>query len=305
MLLGLLLGVTVWPSPGCREDQVRRKRLSEKLFWLGRDYYGKAINARSQAAQEKFLEEAFSNLRKAIRADQKNYLARNMLGFLYLQRADRELGMVQVAQCLKGVDGREGRKRADSLFEMAKKEFKKVTSVSSTCTNSWLGRVSVAMHFEQYAEAVRLCRKVLDIMSSSSPKPSCSSQGDRAVAWANLGWARFKLGETAQAENALKRALFLAPKLYLARYWLGRVLFARKRYAEAAKELSRTTKEFGLPQAAFEYLGLSLARQGRKKEAAEALAACIQVAPRSCAADECRKYQKLMVGSSGRQGAGS
>ncbi len=301
----VLVGIAVSSLAACPSNDGHKRRLSEKLYWLGRDYYGKAVQARNEAAREKFFDEALTNLKKAVRANEKNFLARNLLGYLYLQRADRELGMVEVAQCLRGEDGREGRRRADLLFNLAGKQFRLVTKAEPGCTNSWLGRINVAMHFERYAEAAALCKKVLDQMSSSSPKPSCSSQGDRAVAWANLGWARFKLGKAAQAETSLKRALFLAPKLFLARYWLGRVLFARKRYAEAVEELSRTTREFGLPQAAFEYLGLSYARLGRKAEAAKALERCIRLAPRSCAAEECRKYRRLMVGSAGRQGAGS
>jgi len=280
---------------GCSETTTNA-RFSKKLYWLGQDYYSKALKAKTQAERNKFLDEALANLKRAVKQNPKNYLARNLLGYLYLNRADRELGLVEVAQCVKGPDSSENRRSADQLFHMAEKQFRSVTRIERRCTNAWLGLVSVSMHFEQYDKAIALARKVIDLMVTEPVKPSCSSPGDKAVAWANMGWAKFRKRKVQTALKDLKQALFLAPKLYLARYWLGRVWYSLGHYAEAVRELRITVRRFGLPQAAFQYLGLAYLRIGRKADALAAMQGCLKLAPASCAAQECHRYVKLMTG---------
>ncbi|MCD6499896.1 MAG: tetratricopeptide repeat protein [Deltaproteobacteria bacterium] len=292
--MSIYAALTLWVA-GC-SDGTTNVRYSKKLYWLGQDYYSKALKAKTQAERTKFLDEALSNLKRAVHQNPKNYLARNLLGYLYLNRADLELGLVEVAQCIKGPDSTESRHSADQLFHMAKEQFVAVTHIERRCTNAWLGLVSISMHFERYDEAIALSRKVIDLMVTEPVKTSCSSQGDKAVAWANMGWATFRKRKPQTALKNLKQALFLAPKLYLARYWLGRVWYNLGHYAEAVRELRRTTRRFGLPQAAFQYLGLAYLRIGRKADALVAMQQCLKLAPASCAAQECRRYVKLMTG---------
>lgn len=281
---------------GCPKDDGRKRRLSKKLYWLGRDYYRRAVKAQKAEAKKKFLDEAFVHLKKAAKNDKRNYQARNLLGYIYLHKADRELGTIEVGQCLRGADAREGHRAADFLSKLAKKEFAGVVEVEPKCTSAWLGLVNVAMHFKNYEKAVKLGRKVIDTLLAGGIKSECSSPGDKAVAWANIGWANFHRGKLVKASKSLRQALFLAPKFYLAHYWLGRVYYAQQRYEEAVKELLFTVRSFGLPQAAHQYLGLAQLKQGRNKAARAAFRRCVQLASRSCTAQECKRYLKVMLG---------
>lgn len=279
---------------GCPSGAGKNKSLSKKLYWLGQDYYERSTKAKSAAAKEKFLEESLVQLRKSVKNDSGNFLARNLLGYIYLQKADQELGMSEVAQCLKGENARESRANAEKLFKMAEENFAAVVSLEPKCTSSLLGLANVAMFFKQYEKAIKHARNVINTLLEGGVKTSCSSPGDKAVAWANIGWAHFHLGSKIKASKNLRQALFLAPKFYLAHYWLGRILYSEKRYEDALKEFEMTVREFGLPQAAHQYLGLARLKLGRKSEARSAFLRCVKLAPKSCTAEECRRYLAVM-----------
>ena len=292
---GLLVGAALMMLvSGCPTGTKRNPRLSKKLYWLGRNYYERAAKAKTAPAKSKFLEEALVQLKKSVKHDKKNYLSRNLLGYLYLQKADQELGITEVGQCLRGEEGKENRKNAELLFRKAREHFQAVVKLEPKCTNSLLGLTNVAMYFKEYEKAIGYARKVINTLLEGGVKASCSSPGDKAVAWANIGWAHFNLGSKVRASKNLRQALFLAPKFYLAHYWLGRVLYAQSRYEEALKEFEMTVKEFGLPQSAHQYLGLTKLKMGRKQGARRAFLLCVKVAPNSCTAKECRRYLKVM-----------
>ena len=291
----------VWTA--CPSKQ-RNPRLSKKLYWLGQDYYVKAMKQRNLAKRDSFMDEAFENTKKAVRADPGNYKAWNLLGYLYLYKADQELGLVEVAQCLPEGEGQDARARADALFRLAEKAFHAALRKHRYCTNPMLGVVSVLLHFKKYEEAVRRCKQVVEILSSGRADPTCSNHGDKAVALGNMGWAYYNLRRYVLAERSLRQALVLAPKFYLGRYWLGRLLYETGRTKEAVEQLRRTVTEFGLPQAAWQYYGLALAKAGRSDEARKAFRRCVDFAPRSCAAKECRRYLKLLSSPGGRASGG-
>ncbi len=280
---------------GACPTRQRRPRLSMKLYWLGQDYYTKAMKTREPGKRQNFLLEAFVNLKKAVKADPANYRAHNLLGYLYLQKADQEMGLVEVAQCLEGEAALDGKKRADELFQLARRSFDKALAGHRACTNAKLGLVSVMLHFKKYEAAIRACKDIVEALTTGRADPSCSSKADKAVALGNMGWAYYNLRRYVLAERALRQALTLTPKFYLARYWLGRLLYDRARHEEAVAELGRTVKEFGLPQMAWRYYGLALAKLGRQDEARRALGRCVEFAPRSCTARECRRYLRLLA----------
>jgi tetratricopeptide (TPR) repeat protein len=269
--------------------------LSKKLYWLGRNYYRRAAKAKESGAKSKFLDEAFVNLKKSVKNNKKNYKARTLLGYIYLQKADQELGMAEVSQCLRGDDGKESRSAADTLSKRAREQFEAAVEAEPKCTSSWLGLVNVAMHFNEYEKAIKLGRKVIDTLLAGGIKADCSSAGDKAVAWANMGWAHFHKRRLVRASKNLRQALFLAPKFCLAHYWLGRVLYAQGKHEEAARELEYTARTFGLPQAAHQYLGLAKLKLGEKQSARAAFRRCVRLAPNSCTAEECKRYLRVMV----------
>ncbi len=294
-----LLALATLTLGGCPTRQ-RRPRLSMKLYWLGQDYYAKATKARDPGKRQNFLLEAFVNVKKAVKADQTNYRAQNLLGYLYLQKADQEQGLLEVAQCLQGPAAQESRHRVDELFHLAQTAFRRALAGHRVCTSARLGLVNVMLHFKEYEDAAKACQAIVEALTTGRVDPSCSNKADKAVALGNLGWAYYNLRRYVLAERSLRQALTLAPKFYLARYWLGRLLYERGRHKAALVELERTVKEFGLPQVAWRYYGLALAKLGRLEEARRALGRCVEFAPRSCAAQDCRRYLRLLAVRKGR-----
>ncbi len=281
-------------SGGCPSSRTINPRLSRNLYHLGQDYYERAVKAKTPAEKDRFLEESLVQLRNSVKHDPQNYLARNLLGYLYLQRADQELGMSEVSQCLRGEDAEETRANAVKLFKMAEEQFRGVVDIEPKCTNSWLGLTNTAMFFNSYELAIKHARKVINTLIEGGVESACSSPGDQAVAWANIGWAHFQMGDKIRASKNLRQAIFLAPKFYLAHYWMGRVHYSENRYEDAFKEFEMTAREFGLPQAVHQYLGLTKLKLGRKEGARKAFLRCVELAPRSCTAEECHRYLKIM-----------
>ena len=276
--------------PGCPNGPERRPRLSRKLYYLGQDYYNKAFKAKNKQAKDRYVREAMSQLKKSVKYDPVNFLARNLLGYLYLHQADQELGLVEVAQCLKGEEAAQTRQDADKLFRMAQTQFKKVVKQEPKCTNAWLGLANISMHFAEYQKAIEFGRKVVNTLLMGSVKAGCSTRGDKAVAWGNIGWAFFHLGKLIKASKNLRQAVFLQPKFHLGRYWLGRVYYTLGRHEAARKELAAVVTKFGLPQAAFQYLALTLLKLKQREAARDVLQRCVKLAPASCTAQQCKKY---------------
>lgn len=290
----IVLAVCLIIVSGCPNGSNRNPRLSQKLYWLGQDYYNRAVKSRNKTEKDNFVRESMTHLERAVKRDGSNYLARNLLGYLLLHRADEELGMIQVAQCLKGEDATQAKKDADIVFRKAEAQFRKTVKLEPRCTNAWLGLANISMHFGDYSNAIKHARKVINTLLTGTVKTGCSSPGDKAVAWGNIGWAFFFLGDLVKASKNLRQAIFLQPKFYLGHYWLGRVHYARGEHEEALKALSLVVQQFGLPQAAHQYLGLVLLKLGRRQEAESSFRRCVKLAERSCTAEECRQYLKMI-----------
>ena len=106
-------------------------------------------------------------------------------------------------------------------------------------------------------------------------------------------------GKLLRAAKNPKQAVFSERRFCPGHYWLGRVEFAQKKYASAAKNFGKAleccVKEKLAPiQAALLYQGMALVRIGQQQQALAAFEKCVKQAPRSCVAVRCGKTLKTV-----------
>lgn len=100
-------------------------------------------------------------------------------------------------------------------------------------------------------------------------------------AWSNLAVARFMEKDYPKAEEALRRAIKLAPKDAVSRELLSIVLYQQKKFFEAEAEARAAIKHDGRSVGAHRALAMSLASQGRMSQAREVIMVGLELDPRN------------------------
>jgi len=115
------------------------------------------------------------------------------------------------------------------------------------------------------------------------------------VARANLGWAYFQKREVQAAWKELHEAVAHAPGFCVGRYRLAKVYVARDELDRAAEELDAVTGSAHCPiQEAFLLGGMVQQKRRETAKAQSLFARCVQLAPRSCMAAECKGYAEMV-----------
>jgi Tfp pilus assembly protein PilF len=163
---------------------------------------------------------ALGALQEAVSLDPSRAIYRDTLGVLLLELGSLDQAIVQLSKAVE-VDPR----LADAHFHLG-------TALAEA---------------RRWEDAVPAYRRAVALPSLTVPD----------YAYQNLGLALFHVRKYAEAEQALRFALSLDPKLQAAHYNLGLVLTAQKR-PEEAKESFRRARQLGpdspFGQAAFERL---------------------------------------------------
>jgi Tfp pilus assembly protein PilF len=112
------------------------------------------------------------------------------------------------------------------------------------------------------------------------------------VAQGNLGWAYFEKHDFARASKALRQALFEQPKFCVGRYRLAKVYYEQQDWDQAATELEHVTGDKSCPiQEAYHLAGMVALRRDDRDRARQLFARCVELAPHSCLASECKLAQ--------------
>jgi tetratricopeptide (TPR) repeat protein len=208
-----------------------------------------------------------------------------------MYKGQKSVEEMDVFQCVKGAEAAAFRKDADSLMKKALDHFGRAYKLRKDSRIA-LNLSTVHLYFKRYAEAESFARCALSDIAYQTPH----------LARSNIGRAQFHRGRLVGALRNLKQAVFREVRFCPGHYWLGRVVFAQKKYASAAKIFGKAleccVKEKIAPiQAALLYHGMSLARIGKRQEALAALEKCVKQAPKSCIAARCKKSLKTASGS--------
>ncbi|HTE51723.1 MAG TPA: tetratricopeptide repeat protein [Kofleriaceae bacterium] len=264
--LGLITVVgPACPRPGGAGDT---KRSGTRLD-LAKDYLGRGQ-----------LEASEGEARKALEFDADNVEAYNVLGLVEFLRAARNFNLLEVDDCLTGVDAEALRLEMDEDLARADKQFARAVEIDPEYGEAWANRGLVAFHLDDYPTSARYLLEAL-----SHPQRLVNI----GLARAHLGWAYFHEKDMARAAKELRQAEQFNRGMCVAKYRLGRVYFARKEWNKALEQFQAISADLSCPmQEAQLYLLETYRALGASDPLAGVQKRCIEMAPKSCVAARCR-----------------
>jgi tetratricopeptide (TPR) repeat protein len=227
------------------------------------------------------LEAAAKECQRSLAHHPGNERAHNTLGLIAILRALALQKVLEVDDCLTGVDAEGLRKELDGHLFAADEHFDAAVKAAADYGEAQHNRGTVALLLDDPNAAVRHFEEAL----ANSPRLESVP-----VTRAGLGWAFFLQGKHPQAAAELRKAVSFQPGLCLAEYRLARVYFARKEWENALQQLEAVVAQAELCpiQEAHLYLMKTYSELGLYANLARVLESCLAIAPRSCVAAQCR-----------------
>jgi type IV pilus assembly protein PilF len=253
----------------CARGGARDPKRSANRVELAKDYLGRGD-----------LEQAESEAERALAYDASNVEAENVLGLVEYLRALKNHRLLEIDDCLTGVDAEALRTELDDFLARADRHFAKAIEIKPEFGEAWANRGSVALLLEDYQPGSQHLERAL-----SYPHALLNIGLTRA----NLGWAYFHQSRHAQAAKELRQAEQFNPGMCVAKYRLGRVYFARKEWNKALEQFQTVANNKECPmQEAHLYLLRTYRELGMRDAVSAEQARCVEMAPRSCIAAQCR-----------------
>lgn len=281
LVLGMAAG---WLCSCQTPSQDKNVSLSHTHFLLGDDYLRK-----------KMPSEARRELLKAIELNAENKDAHQLLGILFFLEAIQKINILERERCLKGEAATEQRQEITADFHRSEEHLRIVIALSkreNRIESEALNYLAnIAIHFKRYEEAISFSQEALGNILYSA----------RHVALGTLGWVYYKKGDLKNAARELRQAVYHEPRFCIGRYRLAKVYYDQKQFEAAFDELELVVKEKGCPiQEALELMGLVCLKVSPKHveqtscDARYYFTECYHLHPKSCVAENCRQYEKLL-----------
>ncbi len=226
------------------------------------------------------FEAAESESDKAIGYLSTNEEAYDVRGLSKFLRAVEANQLLEVNDCLTGIDAEVLRKKYDGFLTAADADFAKAAELAPDYGEAFANRGIVATLSGDSDAAIKYLTHALE-------EPARLI--DIGIVRSNLGWAYFKKGDMVQAAAELLSAVQYHPHLCVPTYRLGRVYFERKEWEKAAEQFQDVSDQPACgSQEARLYLMKTRIEQGLTAEARAARDACLSTSPKSCIAAQCR-----------------
>jgi Tfp pilus assembly protein PilF len=230
--------------------------------------------------QKNELEAAETEANKSIAFLSTNDEAYNIRGLVHFLRGMGAFRLIEIDDCLTGLDAEALRTDMDQHFAKAEADWKKAVELSPDYGEAWSNRGVVANLMGEPDRATEMLSTAL-----SHPARLVNPGLTRA----HLGWSYFHQGQHVNAAKELRQALQFQPHMCVATYRLGRVYFAREEWEKAAEQFQDVSDQPACQlQEASLYLMKARLQQGLVDDARIARDACLTLSPRSCAAAQCR-----------------
>lgn len=251
----------------CGGQQIDRKRSATRLE-LGKDFL-----------QHGKLDAAEQEARRSLDYDPSNERAHNVLGLIDLLRGMRNFRLLEVDDCLTGVDAQALRRELNQQLTKAEGHFAQAVKLAPDYGEAWSNRGVVAIHLHQHDRAVKYFTEALQY-------PNRLLNIALTRGW--LGWAYFQKKDYPSAAKELLQSLQFQPKMCVSTYRLGRVYFANKEWNKALEKFREVASQPKCPiQEAHLYLMKTFIQLGTGNLDG-ARDACVRLAPKSCVAVRCR-----------------
>jgi type IV pilus assembly protein PilF len=270
----LLAGLTTLVLSACASRQKADPDQAQIRYQLAVGYF-----------RDGRIEPAIDELEKSLKADPDNADAYNMLGIIALKQGHDYLMQLESAACLKGRDAEVVREDAVRKFRDAEESLQKAVGLRADLSTAWNNLSVAALHLHEWDQAISAARTALKDATYSEPE----------AARANLGWAYFQKRDLLNAWKELHEVVARAPGYCVGRYRLAKVYLERSEIESAAEHVDAVVANKQCPiQEAYLLAGLVHGRRKERDRARSLFERCIGLAPRSCVADECRRYAQLI-----------
>jgi Tfp pilus assembly protein PilF len=262
-------------TAGCATAPERNPEQAQIQYQLAWGYY-----------QNRRVEAALEELSKALKADPENAEVYNLLGIIALNQGHDYTMQAETVSCLKGKDGEAVRADALRRFRQAEESFRKAVTFNPEHSAAWNNLAVAALQQRDWERAITAAGNALKNVTYKEPE----------MARANLGWAHYQKKDLQHAWKELHEAVSRAPGFCVGRYRLAKVHVDRGETDIAAEQVDAVIQDKRCPRFQEAYLLAGLVHERRKdREGAKALFdQCVQLAPRSCLAEECTRYAQLI-----------
>jgi type IV pilus assembly protein PilF len=236
--------------------------------------------------QNQRIEAAIEELQKALEADPQNAEAYNMLGLISLKQAHDYAAQAENFSCLKGADERSIRLEENKKLHEAEGHFHKAVALKPAYPEAWNNLSAVSLLLQTWDQAIQAAENALKDPTYTAP----------IYARANLGWAYFHKKDLQNAWKELHESVARAPTFCVGRYRLAKVYTERgeiEQAIDAITPLIADGKRCPI-QEAFLLAGLLNERRKDSEKARELFKTCADMSPRSCVAQECRRYAQMI-----------
>lgn len=229
-------------------------------------------------------EDAKIQIDRALREDPQHADSHYLQGVLLLNEGKSIVDAIEIQQCLQDDASEQQRVRAETLhrdagqaFERAAESYPEGASGRGRALNS-MSVVSLYFHETDTA--------------ASSAEGALAEQfyTDRYSALSNLGWAQYLAGDSISATASLRQAVLINPAYCVGHYRLAQVYLDSGLAEQAYNHAKQVTENPQCPiQDAWRIAGVAQMRLGDEQGGAQTLQACVELAPRSCQAEDCRR----------------
>lgn len=263
------------PALGCAAPSQKPNAEQAQIYYeLAAGYYR---NRRVEAAMEEIA--------SALKADPENPESYNLLGIIALNQGHDYVMQAESVSCLQGKDAAAVRADALQKFRLAERHFRKAVTFRPDFSSAWNNLSVAAIQLRDWDLAVSAAQSALKDVTYAQPE----------TARANLGWAYFHKKEIHNAWKELHESVARAPGFCVGRYRLAKVYLERSDLERAAEEVEAVTGNKQCPiQEALLLAGLVYERKRDSERSRGFFQRCVELAPRSCVADECRGYLQLV-----------
>lgn len=274
-LLTMSTCLAVLSAPGCASHPRRDIDQSQVRYQLAVSYF-----------QNQRVEAAVEELTKSIELDPENPEPHNLLGLISLKQAYDYKAQAETLSCIHGEDELSVRREEAAYLQRAEGHFRKAVATRDSYAEAWNNLSVVSLLRQDWEGAVSAAQNALKDPTYTAP----------ALARANLGWAYFNKRDLQSAWKELHETVSRTPTLCVSRYRLARVYMERNDFEKASEVIEPLIAEAKrCPiQEAFLLAGLVSERQRKFERAKDLFRSCSEMAPRSCVAEECRRYAQLI-----------
>ncbi len=244
----------------------------------------KKSNNRLQIAKDYLTRFELTAARKeaqtAVKYNDKNAEAYLVLGLVDFLEAQNNYRLLEVDDCLTGVDAEGLRSELQAHVRSAIASFAKAADIDGEYSEAIANQAKSHALLEEYDVAIELFEKSLEV-------PHRLMQ--LGLTRADLGWARFHSGDDAGAAKELRQALQSNANMCIAKYRLGRVYFKREEWNKALKQFQAVVLEDDCRmQEAHLYFVKTMSQLSMTNELPAAIDQCTALAPNSCIAAQCQ-----------------